>query len=179
MSGVKTRLLLLAFCLCARVVLGGESVAAVVKRSLGFDLSSVSFGASASTNSGYRAADPPVLKPPFVTNAVWMTSAASKRYSRDFPNRAVRYGFREGRLVVIQISVTLWSVTAPTTPETGDRRPELAQIRNELLESSSPGKFGFEDASYRVHYAAMCGERDEHPVRIDVQITPMETAKAP
>jgi|ERR1051325_6322805 hypothetical protein len=173
MFRVKPRLLLLAFCLCARVVVGAETVAAVVKQSLGFDLSSVPFGTTASANRDFRAVDPPPLHPSFVTNVLWMTNTASGWYTCEFPHRAVRYGFRDDRLVVIQISALLWNVVS-TTPETVDRSPEITQIRDELRKHRSPGENGFEDTIYRLQYESMCGEIDEHPVRIDVQIAPLQ-----
>ena len=33
---------------------------------------------------------------------------------------------------------------------------------------------GFEDGIYRLQYQSLCGEIDEHPVRIDVQIVPVQ-----
>src|SRR6476659_284261 len=93
----------------ANVALGGEQITAFAKHSLGLDLAKVSFGAP--TNGELKLTTAPISPSPLSTdtNLVWMTSDASNQYRQNFPNRILKYGFRDGRLSAIRISISLFA----------------------------------------------------------------------
>jgi hypothetical protein len=168
--------LLLGICLLARVTFGGEPVASFAKQTLGLDLSSISFGTTAQTNDGYGMVDKVDA-----AGVSWMTNAASGKYNHAFPNRFLRYGFRDGKLVAV--GVHIHSFIPEASPEIIDqRRKELVRIQDELYKAvkAGPGhQSNLADSSFRLQNSVMCSSTPESLFVMDIQITPVEKKKSP
>jgi hypothetical protein len=172
----------------ATAAFGGESVAPFAKQSLGIDLATIPFGKTVQTNGEYGLVTPPLsgTMPPIADAGFsWMTNAVSAKYTHDFPNRVLRYGFREGRLITIRISIN--ALFEPGTRESGTseqslfehRHKELIQIQDELISANPSHKINFQDASYHLEYGAMCAPTADSLFLTETQITPIEGKKAP
>jgi hypothetical protein len=184
---LRTKSLFLGICLLARTTFGGETIASFAKQSLGLDLSSVSFGMPAQTNAGYGTVGPPNSPQTLadVAGISWMTNAASGTYNHNFPNRTLRYGFRDGRLTAVRVSIN--SYVGTDEGNEGQRREKFEQPRKELvriqeeLVKASPGAprlHNFDDASFHIQYGAMCAPTPESVFLAEIQITPIEKKKA-
>lgn len=163
---------------------GGETIGSVAKQSLGLDLASVSFGQAAGTGGGYGIVDPPLSPVPSLALAgvSWMTNAASANYHRDFPIRVLRYGFRDGRLVALRVSISVFADANDAngfgTKVFDERRKQLLEIHDELIKASPSHRLNFDDASFRIQCHVMCGPERESLFLLEIQITPVEKKQA-
>jgi hypothetical protein len=180
---MRTKSLALGICLLAGVTLGEDPLASFAKQSLGLDLASVSFGMPVPANGEYGIVAPPLSPPPLADAAEvsWMTNAASGKYSHDFTNRVLRYGFRDGRLAAVRISINSLSPGANgwDQEKVEQRRKELIRIQAELTKASRGQRSNPDDASFRIQYGAMCAPSPESLFLMEIQITPVEKKKAP
>jgi len=182
---LRTKLLFLGIGLLARMAFGEETITSFAKQSLGLDLGSVPFGMTAQTSGEYEKVGPPLSPAPMMVDdpsVSWMTNAASGKYHHDFPNRVLRYGFREGRLVAVRISIDSMvdSKGHPADRETLDQgRKELIRIQDEFAKVSPPGHQLNDDPSFRIHWGCICGPQPESLFLMEIQITPAEQKKAP
>lgn len=170
--------LFLGSCLVAITTFGAETVSSFVKGSLGFDVASIPFGAS--TNSEYQLADAPLSPSPLTTQSdiSWRTNAVSGKYSDEFPNRLLRFGFRDGRLVAARISLTAFSGAVPIDAEAlNKRRKELIQIQEQLGKVGWTRALNTNDSNFRMGYGAMCAPTAESVFLMEFHITPAETKK--
>jgi hypothetical protein len=166
---------------------GGETIASFSKQTLGFDLAAVPFGKSAQTNGGYGETTAPATagngelpKADFL----WMTNGASAKYDNDFPNRSLKYGFRDGKLAAVRISIGAFgrpgfSGEMANQELFKQRRNELVKIQNALRDASPNHHLSFDDASFHIQYGAMCAPIPESLFLMEIQITPLEKKKAP
>jgi hypothetical protein len=174
---MKRELLFLGLYLVAGSAFGGETVASFAKQTLGLDLASVPFGMIAGSNSDYKMTESPTMPSPFVVDPKisWKTNAASAKYARDFPNRTLRYAFRDGQLVAIRITISAFtrsgSSDSSDTAQFEQRRKELVRIQEELLKASPIQKLNFEDGGFRVQYGASCGPTPESLLISEIEIT--------
>jgi len=176
---LRTRSLALGFCLLAKVGFGDDCVASFVKQSLRFDLASASFGITAPTNGGFGIISAPLSPYPSLRDdptLSWMTNATSAKYNQDFTNRVLRYGFREGPLAAIRISINSFlpgPAQIGTDEAAGERRrKELIQIQDELLKAKRSQKANPANARFRVQYGAMCSPGPESLFLMEIEITP-------
>jgi hypothetical protein len=174
--------LFLGLCLLARASFGGDAVASFAKQSLGLDLDSLSFGMT--TNGEYGAMGDPLSPPPMVAAAgvSWMTNAASGKYNHDFPNRVLRYGFRDGGLVAVRVSIDTIVISGKFqfgTPEFDAARKELVLIQDELIKAKKTPKLKPNDSRFGIQYGAMCGSDPESLFLMEIEITPVEMKKGP
>jgi hypothetical protein len=179
---MRTNSLFLGLCLLARASFGGDAIAPFAKQSLGVDPESISFGMPA--NAEYGAAGAPLSPPPMVAAAgvSWMTNAASEKYNHDFPNRVLRYGFRDGRLVAVRVSIDTIVVSGKFqfgTPEFDAARKELIRIQDELIKAKKIQKLKPDDSRFGLQYGAMCGSSPESLFLMEIEITPVEAKKGP
>lgn len=177
---VKTKAVLLAICLLALVTFGQEPVAAFAKQSLGFDLASISFRTTKQTSPGFSITEPPMSPSPMTgdTNISWMTNAVSAKYRQNFPNRLLKFGFRDDRLEVIQISIDSFAV-GQTPAVVVVQRKELVRIHDELIKSPANHHPGIYDSSYQLRTGAMCAPSPESLFLMEFQFTPLEKKKSP
>jgi len=156
------------------------AMASFAKQSLDFDPASVSFGMTVWTNSDYGLDSPPTSTPWNVTapDILWMTNKASATYNNRFTNRVLRYGFRDGRLVMIRISI---SAIIPVQDQEAfeRRRKELLRIQDEFRKAELCQKRHPADADVRIQYGATCSPSRESLVLAEFQITPVERKNAP
>ena len=103
-----------------------------------------------------------------------MTNATSAKYNQDFTNRVLRYGFREGPLAAIRISINSFlpgPAQIGTDEAAGERRrKELIQIQDELLKAKRSQKANPANARFRVQYGAMCSPANRF--LMEIVITP-------
>lgn len=179
---VKTKSLLVGICLLAGATFAGQTVESFTKQSLGLDLATVPFGMTARTD--YTHADAPVSPPPLTgTNVIWTTNAASGLYRRQFPNRILRFGFRNGRLDVVRISISTFDggdvVNAFRDDEkiSERRRNELRQILDEINKFRSNPEFNSKrkGAGFDIRYGAMCAPTPESLFILEAEITKVLT----
>jgi hypothetical protein len=185
-------------CLLATAAFGGDGVASFAKESLGIDLASIPFGKSIQTNSGYGITEPPlsVVYSSLTNNEgiSWMTNAVSAKYTHDFTNRVLRFGFFDGRLAVIRISISAFVMPGQAavmsagnsdqaTAERklfGRRRAELLQIQGDLYKARQEEKSNIgDDFKFDVLYGAMCAPSPESLFVSEIQISPVATKKTP
>ncbi len=166
---------ILGICLVPGLSFGAETVTSSVKQSFGFDPLSVSFGTSP-TNGQYGTAGLPLSPPPLVAvpGTSWMTNATSAKYHQDFPSRIVRYGFRNGRLAAVRISLTCFEGNQNMYEE---RRKELLKIRDELIKHNPNHRLSYGDDGFRMQFGAMCGSEPESLFVMELEITPVERKK--
>lgn len=182
---IKTKSLIVGIGLLAGATFGGQTVESFTKQSLGLDLATVPFGMTAGTN--YAHADAPISPLPLAsTNVIWTTNVASGLYHRHFPNRILWFGFRNGRLEVVRISISAF-YGGNVVSAFGDgekiferRRNELRQILNEIIkirsnpESDSKRK----GAGFDIRYGAECAPTPESLVLLEIEITPGKTVQS-
>lgn len=162
-------------CLLARMALGEELLRPFAKQSLGFDLAAVPFGMDTQTSFG--ATDAPVSPPPLTgTNVAWMTNALSAKYRHDYPNRVLRYGFREGRLEVVRISISAFDGVPDlgavgAGKEVSERRKELRQIMDKIVEFKSNAQSRRKVAGFGFQYGAMCAPSLESLYLLEIEFT--------
>jgi len=181
---MKMKSLLLVVCMLARVAFGGETIVSFAKESLGLDLAAIPFGNAARTNAGYGTAELPLsgLGLPNGTGLSWMTNSVSEKYNHDFPNRFLKYGFHDGRLAAVRISISAFGGPG-FNGGTGrwelveQRRKVLLQIQAELIKARKAEKADpFADARFDIQYGAMCSPSPESLFLMEIQITPVEKA---
>lgn len=112
-----------------------------------------------------------------VADVSWRTNAASGKYNHDFPNRVLRYGFRDGRLVAIRVSINAMVIDG--RPEFGgpgfdERRKELVRIQEDLRQARQAQTLNPDSARFRVQYGAMCGSSPESLFLMEIEIIPVE-----
>ncbi|EEF59991.1 hypothetical protein [Pedosphaera parvula] len=172
---------LFSICLLTRASFGGEAIASFAKQSLGIDLASIPFGSAEPNNSkwGYVGAPQSTDFLKTATNVAWMTNAVSVKYKQDHSNRILRYGFREGKLVVIRISINSFMPPSENGFENivSERRKELAKIQEELSKASTNHRLSFDDGSFQTRYGAMCAPIPESLFLIELEIGPSVAKK--
>jgi hypothetical protein len=172
---VKTKTLIVGICLLAGATFGGQNVESFTKQSLGLDLATVPFGMTAGTN--YAHADAPVSPPPLTgTNVSWTTNVASGFYRRRYPNRSLRFGFRNGRLETVRISISAFdggNVVGDGEKIFERRRIELRQILDEIIRIRSNPEFGSKGkgAGFDIRYGAACAPTPESLNLLEIEIT--------
>lgn len=175
-------------CLLAGTTLGAEGYVSFAKQSLGLDLGTIPFGTTAQTNGGFEKADPPLggIGMPETAGLSWMTSSVSETYHHDFPIRFLKYGFRDGKLAAVRISISAFGGPGFTGGNGGwelveQRRKELVQIQGELTKARQAEKAPdpFADARFDIKCGTMCSSSPESLFVMEIQITPVEKKKTP
>jgi hypothetical protein len=152
---VRTRFLFLGICLLAKAVFGRDAIELIAKGSLGLDLSYVPFGTVMQTNGEFGIATPPRIITPFLTNdagLAWVTNATCAKYHHDFPTRELRYGFHDGRLAAVRISISRWGFSEP--------KPDVALLKQRDKEISDIQKQVFkwyDDGKFHTQWGEICG----------------------
>lgn len=172
-------------CLAAGAARGGEPIASFTKQTLRFDLAAVPFGTTNQTNGAYSETTAPLSS----TNGelpkadfTWMTDTAAGKYNHDFPNRFVKYGFRDGKLAAVCISISAFGGPDFKGGNEGQeffdqRRKELMKIQNALRDASPNHRLSFDDANFHIQYGAMCAPTPESLFLMEIQITPVKPIK--
>ncbi len=172
---IKTKALFLGICLLAQATFAAETIASFVKQILAFDLATVSFGTTNQTNDEYKPAGSPLSMPAMTTptNVLWMTNTVSAKYHQDFPNRILRYGFLEGRLVSLRISIDSIKAMVSDQELFKQQHKELIQIQDEYIKTGPSRRFNQDDTTFQIHSGVMCGSGDSLFIA-EFEITPLE-----
>jgi hypothetical protein len=174
----KSRLLLFVVCLLAKGAVGAETYVSFAKESLGLDLTTLTLGTVVDTNSGFEKVEGPSSggQLPDGDGLTWMVNDISAKYRHDFPNRTLKYGFRDGKLIAVRVSIGAFGAPGVAggniQQELIDgRRKELVQIQDEYWKVRKAEKAATEQSCYEIRYGAMCAPSPESLFLMEMQIT--------
>jgi hypothetical protein len=158
---------------------GQGTVATFMKQSLQIDLDSIHFGAELPKNGEYGEVSPPMsaamrwgVMSEIHFNLFWMTNAYSAKYQQKFKNRNLIYAFRDGKLIAIQIML---SVVSFSKDQREIQKRELQEIHEELIKASPFHVAGMDDGTFKL--AGSEGRFDSGLSWIELEITPSERSK--
>jgi hypothetical protein len=171
--------LVLGGCLLAAVAaFGQDTVAGFAKKTLAVDLADFPFGRQINPHFLPLAAGT-YLGPPLKGDAdlTWYQNDGCTNYTETFPDRSLIFGFKDGRLAAIRVSVN--ALTAANPAELKAKRERLAKIQAELYQAMAgdKSKSDFYNGSCRVQYLAMCGPNNESLFCATIQIIPAEKVR--
>lgn len=163
--------------LFATAAFGGEGIASFAKQSLVINLASIPFGKPVQTGGEFAEVSQPVSMLTLTngTGIVWMGNAFSTTYHQIFTYRVLRYGFRDGKLATIRISLS--SIVSGQITTHGQQ--ELLDIQKDLVKAGPGNRMTYDDGSFRIQYEAMCAPAPGSLFVSEIQITPIEKKKSP
>jgi len=176
MNPIVTWVLIVGINLLAMTDMAADPTELFTKQSLSFDVAAVPFETTNRTGFGGSAA--PISPIPLQdANTIWMTNSVSGAYHHNFPVRFLRFGFRDGRLAAVRISINSFdglntvdeSATAP--PDTVEKiRKELRQIQGQFNRLISNPQY--KSSRFRVQCGVMCGPQAESLFLMELEVTP-------
>jgi hypothetical protein len=182
---VATAALLFSICLFSQNSRGGGAITSFARQSLGLDLSSIPFGAAAPGAEDYK----PTQAPPsetygnFATNVNWMSNSLSEKYHHKFANRILRFGFSDGKLSAIRLSISAFAGRPADSSQREistfiDRqRKELIKIQDRLRSANPAHHLNFSDGTFQTHYAALCSPAPDSLLLMELEIAPAPPKK--
>ncbi len=172
--------LLFVICLAAKTALGADSVSEFAKQSLDLDLGSIRWNSAVKSNE-YTIVSPPMSLPPlgYSVGVVWATNAASVKYSKEHPDRDLKFGLSNGQIAAVRVSISAFKGGAMTGGKINQRRHELVQIQSELNQFKQAQKVNPGEGSFKVQSGAMCSSGPDSIVMLEIEITPSGKPKTP
>jgi hypothetical protein len=175
---MRAKVVLFAICLTATGAFGAETYESFAKESLGVDVPSLPFGKAVDTNSGFANTDAPLsgVGLPKSDGMIWMVNDDSAKYRTNFPNRLLKYGFRDGQLAAVRVSISAFGgpgfAGGNSSPELFEqRRKELIQIHETFVKVRNAEKAASKSSRYEIRYGAMCAPTPESLFLMEFQIT--------
>jgi hypothetical protein len=167
----------LVICLATGVAFGQSPIDKFAKESLALDLASTPFGTALDRHfqpwGRQGLVLPPLWEATTNENSLdWYESEASTNYAKNFPNRKLVFGFKDGRLAAVRITLTSMLNEPNDSENVKAARLELQKVQDALLNSSAQHKLNFEDGSLRTLYSATCGTTPDSLFYSVIQIMP-------
>lgn len=173
---ITSKLLFLAICLVAEIAVGAETYESFARNSLGVDTTTLQFGKAASANSGFIQTQAPMTGAglPDAAGLSWMVNSNSILYQNKYPNRTLKYGFRDGKLAAVRISISAFAADGSGGSAREDlidkRRKELVKIHENFSEARKAEKAASNHSLYNIKYGAMCAPSPESLFVMEMQI---------
>lgn len=174
---VRKTWLSLAICLAAGVAFCQSAIEKFARESLAIDLNSSPFGTALDRHFQPLGNLGLVVLPSWqATNGEnsldWYKSESFTDYARNFPNRKLMFGFKDGRLAAVRITLTSMLNEPNDSERVKAARLELQKVQDALLNSSPQHKLSFEDGSLRILYSATCSPAPDSLFYSVIQIMP-------
>ncbi len=136
-----------------------------VGQNLGLDVSKTPFGSSL---TNYPSSTKTSLdgNPPESSGVEWYKTEASSAYTTKHSKRSIEFGFLDGRLVAIK--VTIWSFDSDKEAQ-AKAKATLDDLFAKFREMSG-SKLEFQDANLRITYVPFCNSSEN--IVGEIQITP-------
>jgi hypothetical protein len=175
---IRAKVVLFAICLTAASAFGAETYETFAKESLGLDLKTLPLGTAVETNNAFAKTDAPIsgVGLPEGNGLTWMVNDVSAKYKTNYPNRMLKYGFRDGKVAAVRISISAFGGPGfaggnSSQEEFAERRKELIKI-HEAFAKVRKGEMAAPNSSrYYIRYGAMCAPTPESLFLMEFQIT--------
>ena len=123
------------------------------------------------TNSQYGLVDAPwrTTGQPAPVGLVWVTNSVSGKYHTDHPDRVLSYGFKSGRLAVVNIAISSFSDHGSRFDAT---HHQLIEIEQEIRKTDRKNQQRHDSLHFQLEHSVMCGPESDSLFAMEIQISP-------